>query len=129
MSNVSENIEHNNWASLLYISCLSGLFIPFLNLVAPYLLWLQKKGQSEFLDTHAKNIINFQIGMTLFNLSLIILGVALKALGAVFFLFYISCFLFVSILILANLAIMIRGSTFAKSGEAYPVPFTFRFIK
>lgn len=109
--------EDNRWASLLYLSCLSGLFIPFLNILAPYLLWLQKKGDSEFIDTHAKNILNFQIGMTLFNLLLIGLGVGLHAMGAIFWLFYVSCFFLLSILILFNLALMIRGSIFAKGGQ------------
>lgn len=121
--------EDNRWASLLYLSCLSGLFIPFLNILAPYILWLQRKGDSEFIDTHAKGILNFQIGMTIFNLLLVALGVGFHAMGAIFWLFYISCFFFVSILILFNLALMIRGSIFAKGGEAYRIPFTCSLIK
>jgi len=127
--NERSNQEDSKWASLLYLSCLSGLFIPFLNIVVPYILWLQRKGDSEFVDAHAKGILNFQIGMTIFNLLLIGLGMVLHAMGAVFWLFYLSCFFLVSILILFNLALMVRGAIFAKGGETYQLPFNRGFVK
>lgn len=118
-----------NWASIIYISCFSGLFVPFFNIIIPYLLWVGKKGKSEFLDAHAKNILNFQISITFLVLLLVLLALGCRALGDVFMLFYISICLLVSCLFLYNIAIIILGANAAKQGEAYTISYSLKILK
>jgi len=39
--------------------------IPVLNLVAPLILWLFKRADSPYLDAHGKEVLNFQITVTI----------------------------------------------------------------
>ena len=45
-----------------YLSSFAGfLGIPLLSLIAPLVLWLLKRKESKFIDTHGKEVVNFQI--------------------------------------------------------------------
>lgn len=55
-----------NWATILHLSGLALVTgIPFLNIVVPAILWLLKKEQHPFLARHGRDVINFQITLTL----------------------------------------------------------------
>ncbi|MDZ8055303.1 MAG: DUF4870 domain-containing protein [Aulosira sp. ZfuVER01] len=42
------------------------LFIPFLNIFLPLIIWKKKKEQHPLIDINAKNSINFQISTTIY---------------------------------------------------------------
>ncbi len=72
--------EERNWSMLLHLSALSGLLIPFGNLVGPLVVWLLFRARSDMVDYHGKRALNFQISMTIylllsFVLWLILIGI------------------------------------------------------
>ena len=65
--------EERNWSMLLHLSALSGLLIPFANLIGPLVVWLLFRGKSDMVDYHGKRALNFQISMTIYALATIVL--------------------------------------------------------
>ncbi len=57
--------EEINWATIIHISALFGLFVPpgigGLYFFGPLLCWLMKRNKSAFVDQHGKMAINFQL--------------------------------------------------------------------
>ncbi len=57
--------EEINWAVIIHVSALFGLFVPpgigGLYFFGPLLCWLIKRNKSEFVDYHGKAAINFQL--------------------------------------------------------------------
>lgn len=58
--------HHKNIATFIHLSTFSRFVIPFGNFIAPILLWSANKEKSEFIDTHGKQAINFQISILLY---------------------------------------------------------------
>ena len=52
--------------ALMHFSGLSGTFIPFGNVLVPFVFWLYIKKQFPELDSHAKQVVNFHLSMTLY---------------------------------------------------------------
>jgi uncharacterized Tic20 family protein len=54
-----------NWGCMLHVSGMALITgIPFLNIIAPLLLWLWKKEQHPFLAKQGREVVNFQITYT-----------------------------------------------------------------
>ena len=71
--------EERNWSMLLHLSALSGLIVPFANLIAPLVIWLMFRARSDMVDYHGKRAMNFQISMTIWTIiaglfSIILIG-------------------------------------------------------
>ena len=105
------------WVILCHLTALT-LFIgiPFGNVIGPLVVWLLKKGDSNAVDAHGKEALNFQISMTIYallaGLSLfVIIGVVLLPLA-----------------LIANLVFIIVASIKASNGELYRYPLTIRLI-
>lgn len=49
----------------LYLSTFFGWLLPFGQLVAPACIWLSKRRESAFVDHHGKEVIRFQLIVTL----------------------------------------------------------------
>jgi uncharacterized Tic20 family protein len=93
-----------------------GLF-PFAAIVCPLVLWQLRKDDSEFIDFHGKECVNFQISMLIWTvlaipLCFVIVGIPIL-LG-----------LFVCGVICTVIALMKAGR-----GEYYRYPLTIRFLK
>jgi uncharacterized protein len=105
------------WAILCHLSALVGfLGVPFGNIIAPLAIWLLKKQNSESVDAHGKEAVNFQISMTIYTL---VAG--------------LTCFVFVGFVLLpaallVNLVLVIIASIKASNGEFFRYPLTIRFI-
>lgn len=84
---MSENHERR-WAMSCHLMALSGFLIPFGNLLGPLVIWLWKRKQSEFIDSHGKAALNYQITLLLFVIGLSIVaaftGFALLFIGPLF---------------------------------------------
>lgn len=64
-----------NWASVLHISGLALVTgIPFLNIILPTILWLIKKEQHPYLAKQGREVINFQITLTVIQFLCLGLG-------------------------------------------------------
>ena len=144
--------HQKNIATFIHLSTFSRFIIPLGNFIGPIILWVSNKDKSEFVDSHGKQAINFQISILLYA---IILG----TISIPFFIFNIfSGFDFIdfhglhdfhlnigkpSPLLylggaLGGLAILgfvlelvfiIKASLKARDGELYQYPFTINFIK
>ncbi len=69
--------EERNWSMLLHLSALSGLIVPFANLIAPLVIWLMFRARSDMVDYHGKRAMNFQISMTIYVLIALIFSFVL----------------------------------------------------
>lgn len=67
--------EETTIATLIHLSVFSMFLVPLGNFIFPLILWLTKK-ESEFIDHHGRQALNFQISMFLYFILLSGLGVA-----------------------------------------------------
>ena len=59
----------------MHLSALSQYVIPFGNFIFPILIWSAKKDKSEYLDAQGKQVINFQLSLTLYSLVLCLIAI------------------------------------------------------
>ena len=98
-------------AMLIYVLSL------FTTIIAPLIIWLMKKDESEFINTHGKEYFNFFISYTIYTIVACLLMLILIG------------FLLVPILAVMWLVFSIIAAVKAYNGEYYVIPLTIRFIK
>jgi uncharacterized protein len=108
--------DEKNMAMLGHLSALSGIIIPFGNIVAPLVIWQVKKADMPFAAEQAKEALNF-------NITLSIAGIV----AAVLMLVLIG-FLLLPIIGIAWLVLTILAGINASKGENYRYPFTLRLV-
>jgi uncharacterized protein len=99
------------FAMLLYVL---SLFFPVL---APLLIWLLKRDQSDFIDYHGKEYFNFLISFTIYGVISGILVIILIG------------FVLLGIISILLLVFTIIAAVKAYQGERYRIPMVIRFIK
>ncbi len=109
--------EEKTWGMLAHLGIFSGHFIPFGNIIAPLVIWMVKKDESDYVAYHGKESLNFQISITIYLIISVIL--ALLLIG----------FILVGVLWVFNLVMVIIAGIKANDGEWYRYPLTIRFIK
>ncbi len=143
-----------NTSTLLHLSALSQLLIPFGNFILPIVIWSSQKKDSEFIDYSGKQAINFQLSLLLYNL----IGFLFAAILAVYYLFnvvkiknfdsidvdfenyasseYLSLILIAVIVFglfifskITEFILIIIASVKASNGEKYKYPLTINFLK
>ena len=102
---------------LCHISIFSGTVIPFGNLLVPLVIWLIKKDEMKFVDDQGKEILNFQISITIYLILSIFLIILLIGIPMV-----IGLFIF-------NFICTIIGAIKANDGKYYRYPMAIQFIK
>jgi uncharacterized protein len=143
-----------NTGTLVHLSALSQFIIPFGNFILPIVIWSSQKKESEFIDNHGKQAINFQLSLLLYNL------VGFLAAGAfgLYYLFnvikiknldqldiefenyesskFLSLILIGCIVIgififskITEFILIIIASVKASNGEKYKYPLTINFLK
>ena len=67
--------RERSWAVFTHLSAIAGaiLFPPFGALVGPWLLWMIKRKESAFIDTHGKAALNFQISTVIYYFGIFLL--------------------------------------------------------
>lgn len=60
--------HQKNIATFIHLSTFSRFIIPLGNFIGPIILWITNKEKSEFVDSHGKQAINFQISILLYTL-------------------------------------------------------------
>ena len=60
--------DERTWAMLCHFSAFAGLIFPFGNFLAPLIIWLIKKEELPFVEDQGKEVLNFQISMTIYLL-------------------------------------------------------------
>lgn len=109
--------EHRNWAMACHLSSLIVFIgIPFGNLIGPLLLWMIKKDEMPFVNQQGKEVLNFQLTMTI-----------------AYFFAFILCFVLIGFLLLFilgifNLVVTTIAAVKSNQGIAYRYPLCIRMI-
>jgi uncharacterized Tic20 family protein len=117
MNQLDSNPESRMWAMIAHLSTLSGLVLPFGNIIGPLLVWLVKRDEMAFVNDQAKEALNFNISMTIYGLVAAVL------------IFVLVGFVLLAVLGIAWLVLSIMAAVKANEGVAYRYPLTLRLIK
>jgi len=114
-----------NWV----VFCHLGGLIPicFLNVVIPWIIWLTQKSESSFIDEQGKEIINFQISLTIYSIALSFIAWTTIAASTIVG-YSIACLGWI-VLIVLNIIFIIKGAIKASKGEKFLYPINLRLIK
>jgi len=142
-----QNSEKSN-SMIIHLSALAKYLIPLGSILLPLILWQTTKKDSEFIDHHGKEAVNFNISFLLYNLVAVFLllgsifGTIFNAIKAEQYmddvdiagiLFSTGGFITAIIVLAAigvlKLILMIIAAVKANNGELYKYPMTIRFIK
>jgi len=102
--------EDRSMAVLVHVLALLTGFL------GPLVLWLVKRDQSEFVDYHGKEAVNFQLSLMLYWVCTVI---------AIFFLIGL---LFFPVLFVLQILFPILAAVAANRGDRYRYPLSIRFI-
>ena len=109
--------DERTWAMLSHFSALCMFIFPFGNILAPLIIWLIKKEEMSFVEDQAKEVLNFQISMTIY---LLISGILCFILIGIPFVIGLGIF---------NVIITIIAGIKANDGKSYRYPINLRLIK
>lgn len=144
--------NQKNIATFIHLSTFSRFFFPLGNFLGPLVLWVINKDKSEFVDSHGKQALNFQLSVFLYALILGTITIPLfvfKVFNGIDFidfngfdnlhisiskpspLLYITGGLGVLAVIgfILELIFVVLASLKARDGEMYHYPLTINFIK
>ena len=105
--------EERNLALIMHILAF------FTGFIGPLVIWLIKKDESEYIDQHGRDALNFQISILLYSLPITFLSVITCGVGAV---------LFLPLLLLVLVGCAIAAMQGYK-GEMCKYPLAFQLIK
>ena len=117
---VTENLpnkEERTWAMLCHFSVFSMFVFPFGNILAPLIIWLIKKEEMPFVENQSKEVLNFQISMTIY---LIVSALLIMILVGIPLLIGLGIF---------NVIMTIVAAIKANEGKNYRYPINLRIIK
>lgn len=106
----------STYTMAIHLSQYSTYVVPFAGVIIPIALWLHGRDQSEFVDEHGRDLMNFLIsyfiyGMICFILCFVLIG------------FILLAFLGLAILILP-----IFAAIAASQGKSFRYPLTLKFF-
>lgn len=67
-----ETTTERNTATLMQISAMAQYFFPLGNFIFPTIIWSLKKKDSNFVDVNGKQLINFQLSLLVYTLTIFI---------------------------------------------------------
>ena len=115
---VEQNKDARLWATLCHLATFLGFTaIPFAHILGPLGVWLFKRNEYPFVDTHGKEALNFQISMTIYGLIstiTICVGIGIVMLVAV---------------VIIDVVFTVIAAIKANNGETYEYPLTIRLVK
>lgn len=144
MSNTNENSN----SMLIHLSSLAKFIIPLGSILLPLILWQTTKKDSEYVDHHGKEAVNFNISFLIYNVIAVFL--LLGSIGGTLFsairaeqlgdeadiagiLFstggFITAIIILSTIGITRFILMIIAAVKANQGDLYNYPLTIKFIK
>ena len=110
--------DETTLATVAHLGAFAAFMAPGVgNILLPLVIWLVKRDESEYIDLHAKEALNFQITVTILMAASGILAVIVIG------------FFFMLIIGLLTMALSITAAVKANRGELYEYPINFRLIK
>ena len=119
--------DERNYALITHLTLLGHIIVPYFVIGIPIVMYLAKKGQSPFIDDHAKESINFQITLVLYTFVLPILAAIIGVLTC-----GVGLILLVPAVIgpyVLGLVGMVMASRAANRGEFFRYPMNFRLVR
>jgi len=111
--------EENNWMTLCHLGGIISLH--YLNFLIPLAIWFTQKPKSDYINDQGKEILNFQISLTIYSIGLYLLTLTVIGMPL--------AFIGYPILIVLNFIVCIRGAIKANRGEVFNYPFNLRLLK
>ncbi|MGD9634062.1 MAG: DUF4870 domain-containing protein [Pirellulales bacterium] len=113
-----QSSDARTWGMLCHVAAFAGYVVPFLgSIVGPLIVWQIKKDESEFVDYHGKESLNFQI--TVWIAMFVSVLLCLVLIGIVF----------VILIPIVSTVFVIIAAVKASNGEYYRYPLTLRLVK
>ncbi|GAB4083633.1 hypothetical protein GCM10028784_02630 [Myceligenerans cantabricum] len=104
--------EERTWAVLAHVG---GVILSF---IAPLVIWLVFKDRSRFVDAEAKEALNFQITLVMYEIAVLIISAVTLGLGSILYLALIAALVF-----------MILAAVETSKGRPYRYPLNVRLVK
>lgn len=119
--------DDRTYATLLHLSLIAHMVLPYIAIVLPIVMWNMKKKESAYIDDHGREALNFQISLLIYSivLPIIAIPIGLLLLGVGILATVPIAAIFPYVLGLVGL---IMGSMAANRGEMYRYPMTIRFL-
>jgi uncharacterized Tic20 family protein len=118
--NFNPSNEERNFAIIAHLSGIFGIFAGgFLGFIGPLVIYLLKKESSPYVETQAKEALNFQI--TVFLIGLVCVALAGISCGTLLPLVFVPVGIQLIFGIIAALAV--------RDGSNYRYPFNFRLLQ
>lgn len=114
-----------NLGMLCHLLSLAAFVIPFGNIVGPLIIWLTKKDESEYVNYHGVQSLNFQITVTIASFLFVPVFVLSIILPPLFILLFFA----IMAIGIGFLVFAIIAALAAQKGEYYKYPFSFSFLK
>ncbi len=118
--------DERSFSLLMHLSLLGHIIVPYFAIAIPIVMYLVKKGQSPFIDDHAKESINFQLTLLIYSILLPVLAALIGALTCGVGLVLIIPALFGPYIL--GLIGMVMATMAANRGEFFRYPMSFRFL-
>ena len=120
-SSASLQPNEKNWAVAAHLASFAGwLGVPLGNILAPLVVWLVKKDESEFVRSQAIESLNFQISMTIYAFVAGVLAFTIIGLPIA-----IPAFI---VIVIADIILTILGALEVSAGKPYRYPWTIRLL-
>jgi uncharacterized Tic20 family protein len=108
------------------MAILSHVLCVLVGFLAPLVIYLVKKDESNYVKAHAKESLNFQLTVVC---AWIALWIVTMILSFVFFFFAFLAFPLIVLLLITNLVFVIIATIKASENKLYKYPFSIKFIK
>ena len=109
--------DERTMAVLSHVAAFLGYVVPFGQLIAPYVILLIKREESDFVAHHARECLNFQITITISLLVALVLTSI-----------WIGYLLLPALLVYSAVMVLV-GASRASHGELYTYPVALRLVQ
>ncbi len=108
--------EEANWGVAAALLAFAGYVVPLGNIAGPAAVWLAKRDESDFVEHHAREALNFQISITLYMLV------------ASALMFVLIGFVLAPLILIFDVVVIIIAALRASRGELYDYPLCLRLV-
>lgn len=123
--------EERNWAVFIHLSCYLSFFTLGIGLIGPLIFWLIKRADSDFLDEHGCQAVNYHLSMLLYSLGVgvgtVLIAMITLGIGILFMLPFIIILPILTLII--TIFCSVKAAMEANAGYSYEYPFTITFVR
>jgi hypothetical protein len=110
-------MDERTFSMLLHLSSFMSMAVPIAGIILPIVMWATNKNDSQIIDAHGKNVINWMISLIIYLivsgfLCLILIGIPILL-----------------ALFICSIVFTIMGAVKANNGQVWKYPMSIRFFK